>query len=371
MKIPSVDLKAQYQSIRKEIDHAIQNVLDESAFIQGPRLEAFENDFAVFCNAPYCAGVGSETDALYLALKAMGIGVGDEVITVSLTYIATAEAISFTGATPVFVDVEPDTMLININQIAAAITPRTKAIVPVHLYGQMCDMDKILALAKKHQLKVLEDSAQAHAAEFKQRRSPISSVAAYSFYPSKNLGAYGDGGAVVTSDPILYEHVLQQRDHGRLKGAKYDHAHLGFGFRLDTLQAAILHVKLKHLEDWTKRRRKHAEHYTQRLKELVTTPNENEGSHHVYHVYSIRTTKRDGLKDHLASAGIDTIIHYPIPIHLQKAYSFLKLKRGTLPITEQCTEELLSLPMYADLTEAQVDYVCDRIAEFFRAKGSC
>ncbi len=367
MKIPFVDLKTQYQSIRQEIHQAIQGVLDESAFIQGSKLEAFENAFAGFCNAKYCAGVGSGTDALYLALKAMGIGHGDEVITVSLTYIATAEAISFTGATPIFVDVVPDSMLMNIDQIAAAITPRTKAIIPVHLYGQMCDIEKILILAKKYNLKVLEDSAQAHAAEFKHKRSPISSVAAYSFYPSKNLGAYGDGGALVTNDQKIYEDVFQQRDHGRLKGAKYEHAHLGFGFRLDTLQAAILHTKLKHLEDWTQRRRKHALHYTERLKDLVITPHEAEGCHHVYHVYSIRTKKREDLKKHLASADIDTIIHYPIPIHLQKAYSFLKLKRGALPVTEQCTEELLSLPMYADLTETQVDYVCDRIIEFFRA----
>lgn len=369
MKIPFVDLKAQYEGIRGEIDGAIQGVLNETAFIQGPRLEAFERDFARFCGAEFCAGVGSGTDALYLALRAMGIGTGDEVITVSHTYIATTEAISFAGARPVFVDVEPDTMLMDATQIEAAITSRTRAILPVHLYGQMCDMDRILAIAKKHRLMVLEDCAQGHAAELNGRRSPVGSVAAFSFYPGKNLGAYGDAGAVVTRDPKIQEFVVQQRDHGRPRGAKHEHAHLGFGFRLDTLQAAILHVKLPHLEKWTETRRRRAAEYTGRLKEVVTTPVERAGRRHVYHLYPIRTPGRAALQKHLEAAGIGTGIHYPIPVHLQPAYGFLGLKRGALPITEECTDQLLSLPMHADLTEAQIGFVCDRVAEFFEKKA--
>jgi dTDP-4-amino-4,6-dideoxygalactose transaminase len=366
MKIPFVDLKAQYLSIHSQMDDAIRDVLTTSSFIQGPKLEAFEYDFARLCNAPYCAGVGSGTDALYLALKAMGIGSGDEVISVSHTYIATTEAISFAGATPVFVDVEPDSQLMDPEKIEAAITPRTKAIIPVHLFGQMCDMDAILKIAEKHQLQVLEDCAQGHAAEFCGKRSPVSTVAAFSFYPGKNLGAYGDAGAVVTHDKKIYEYVLQQRDHGRLPGAKYEHAHIGFGFRLDTLQAVILHVKLRHLEHWTEFRRRHAKHYSKRLKDVVQIPFEYSDRRHVYHLYPIRTPKREALRKFLEEQGISTGIHYPIPVHLQPAYEFLKLKKGTLPITEKCCEELLSLPMYADLTGAQVDYVCDKVLEFFK-----
>ncbi len=366
MKIPFVDLKAQYLGIQAEMNRAIQSVLDETAFIMGPKLDAFEHDFAAFCKAPHCAGVGSGTDALYLALKAMGIGAGDEVISVSHTYIATTEAISFTGAKPVFVDIEPDTMLMNADLIEAAITPRTKAIVPVHLYGQMCDMDRIMAIAKKHKLLILEDCAQGHAAEFNGKRSPMCPVAAFSFYPGKNLGAYGDAGAVVTHDMKIHEYVMQQRDHGRPMGAKHEHAHLGFGFRLDTLQAAILHVKLPHLEKWTELRRKHAAHYTSRLKSLVTTPVEKAGRRHVYHVYALRTPKRDALRKHMEAAGVSVGIHYPIPVHMQPAYASLGLKRGAFPVTEQTADTLLSLPMFPDLTEGQVGYVCDQVERFFK-----
>ena len=367
MKIPFVDLKAQYLSIQAEIDRAIQDVLDETAFILGPKLEAFEKDFAAFCNAPFCVTVGSGTDALYLALKAMGVGPGDEVITVSHTFIATAEAISMTGAVPRFVDVEMDSQLMNADLLPAAITPRTKAIVPVHLFGQMCDMEKIMATSDRHGLQVLEDCAQGHAAEFRGRRSPISRVAAFSFYPGKNLGAYGDAGAVVTHDPKTCDYVTRQRDHGRPKGFKHEHPTLGFAWRMDTLQAAILHVKLRYLERWTKQRRKHAAHYTQRLKEVVKTPHEFSDRRHVYHLYPIRTEKRDALQKHLQAAGVSTGIHYPIPVHLQPAYEFLGLKRGTLPVTEQCADQLLSLPMYPELTEGHMDYTCDRVLDFFRA----
>lgn len=367
MKIPFVDLKAQYLSIKPEMDRAIQGVLDETSFILGPKLDAFERDFAAFCRAPHCVGVGSGTDALMLALKAMGIGPGDEVISVSHTYIATTEAISFAGAKPVFVEIEPDTMLMDASKIEAAITKKTRAILPVHLYGQMCEMDRIMDIAKKHNLLVLEDCAQGHAAEYHGKRSPMCPVAAFSFYPGKNLGAYGDAGAVVTHDRQILEHVAQQSDHGRPRGGKHEHPYLGFGFRLDTLQAVILHVKLPHLEKWTELRRKHAAHYTSRLKDLVTTPVEKPWRRHVHHVYAIRTPKREALKKHLEAAGVGVGIHYPIPVHLQPAYASLGLKRGALPITEQTADTLLSLPMFPDLTEAQVDYVCDEVGKFFRA----
>lgn len=366
MKVPFVDLKAQYLEIRDEVDQVIREVLNESAFILGPRMDAFETDFARFCHAPHAVGVGSGTDALYLSLKAMGIREGDEVITVSHTYFATTEAIIFAGAKPVFVDVDEESQLMDARLIESAITSRTRAILPVHLYGQMCDMDAILTVASKFELSVLEDCAQGHAAELKGRRSPVASTAAFSFYPGKNLGAYGDAGAVVTHDAKIAEYVAQQRDHGRVRGAKYEHAHVGFGFRLDTLQAAILSVKLRHLEDWTERRRRHATHYASRLKDVVRLPYECPGRRHVYHLYPIRTSQREELRKYLEAAGISALIHYPIPAHLQPACAFLGIKRGSLPITETCADQLLSLPMYADLTESQIDYICDQVIKFFK-----
>lgn len=365
MKIPFVDLGTQYRSIRTELQKALDDVFESSAYIQGPKLEAFERDFAKFCDAPYCAGVGSGTDALYLALCALGVGSGDEVITVANTYIATVEAISFAGAKPVFVDIESDSQLMDVKLLEQAITPRTKVIIPVHLYGQICDMDSILAIAKRRGIIVLEDAAQAHAAELSGKKSPIGSTAAYSFYPGKNLGAYGDAGAVVTHDRNVYEYILQQRDHGRKKGTKYEHEKIGFGFRLDTLQAVVLHTKLPHLSAWTELRRKHAAHYTERLKGCVAVPVEKSHRTHVFHVYSVRSPQRDRLREYLEGKGISTNIHYPIPVHLQEAYQCLGLKKGLLPITETSASELLSLPMYPDLTEAQVDYVCDHVLEFF------
>jgi dTDP-4-amino-4,6-dideoxygalactose transaminase len=368
MKIPFVDLKAQYKTIQPEIQKALEDVFEQSAYIQGPKLEAFEKAFAQFCDAPYCAGVGSGTDALYLALRALGIGPGDEVITVANTYIATVEAISFTGAKPVFVDVEPESQLIDLELLPKAVTSKTKVVIPVHLYGQICDMEAILSIARKHNLVVLEDAAQAHAAEFRGKKSPISSIAAYSFYPGKNLGAYGDAGAVVTHDRKVYEYILQQRDHGRRQGAKYEHDQVGFGFRLDTLQAAVLGTKLPHLKKWTELRRKHGAHYSKRLKDYVKIPFEFNDRIHVYHVYAIRTPQRDQLREYLESKGVSTNIHYPIPVHLQKAYASLEIRRGSLPVTESASEQLLSLPMYPDLSEAQIDYICDHIAQFFESK---
>lgn len=366
MKIPFVDLKAQYRSIQKEIDQAIREVLEECAFIMGPRKEVFERDFSAFCQARHCVGVGSGSDALLLALKALGVGPGDEVITVSHTFIATVEAISMAGATPRFIDVDPDSLLMNPALIESAVTPRTKAIIPVHLYGQICDMDRILQIAEKLGIRVLEDAAQAHAAELRGRRSPICPVAAFSFYPGKNLGAYGDAGAVVTRDSSIFDRVTRLHDHGRPTGYKYEHPSLGFGHRLDTLQATILRVKLGHLEEWTEARRRHAAHYNRRLTEVVSVPPELPERRHVYHVYAIRTDRRTELQKHLLAAGVSTNIHYPIPVHLQPCYQFLNVARGSLPVTEKCVDQLLSLPMFPELTEAQVDFICDRVLEFFQ-----
>lgn len=366
MKIPFVDLKAQYRGIQKEIDQALREVLEECAFIMGPRKEAFERNFAAFCRASHCVGVGSGSDALLLALKALGVGPGDEVITVSHTFIATVEAISMAGATPRFIDVEPDSLLLNPALIEPAITPRTKAVIPVHLYGQMCDLDTILKIAEKHGLRVLEDAAQAHAAEFRGRRSPIGPVAAFSFYPGKNLGAYGDAGAVVTRDPSIFDRVTRLHDHGRPAGYKFEHPSLGFGHRLDTIQAAILHVKLGYLEKWTEARRRHAAHYNRRLSEVVSVPLELPERRHVYHVYAIRTDRRAELRKHLQAAGVSTNIHYPIPVHLQPCYQFLGVSRGSLPVTEKCVDQLLSLPMFPELTEDQVDFICDEVLAFYR-----
>jgi dTDP-4-amino-4,6-dideoxygalactose transaminase len=253
----------------------------------------------------------------------------------------------------------------NPDAITSAITRRTKAILPVHLFGQICDMERIFSIAEEHDLRVIEDCCQAHGAELCARHAPIGVVGAFSFYPGKNLGAYGDAGAVVTHDSNVHAYVVQQRDHGRPLGVKHEHARVGFGFRLDTLQASVLRVKLRHLEEWTEKRRDHAWHYTRRLKDRVKTPIEAEGRRHVFHLYTIRTPQRDALCKHLDKAGINTGIHYPVPLHLQPAYASFGGKRGDLPVTERCADELLSLPIYAELTEAQVDYICDCIIEFF------
>lgn len=363
-KIPLVDLKAQYLSIKDEIDEAIERVINKTAFILGEEVEAFEEEYARYCGAKHCVGVASGTAALHLALVACGIGPGDEVITTPFTFIATAEAISHCGARPVFVDIDPQTYNIDPTKIEAVITERTRAIVPVHLYGQPADMDPILSIARRHGLKVIEDAAQAHGAEYKGRRTgTLGDVACFSFYPGKNLGAYGDGGAVVTDNVETANRVRRLRDHGRQ--AKYEHLEIGYGERLDALQAAILRAKLRYLETWIEARRNHACQYTNLLGECrVVTPYEAPFVRHVYHLYVIRSSHRDELVVYLRARGIGVGIHYPIPLHLQPAYLQKDYGNSHLPIAEQAATEVVSLPMYPELTGEQIAHIADAVNQF-------
>ena len=362
--IPVVDLKAQYAAIKPDVDAAIQRVVESTGFIMGPEVRSFEEAFARFVGAEAAIGVASGTAALHLALLACGIGPGDEVITTPFTFYATAEAINQVGATPVFVDIAPDTYNLDPAKIEAAITPRTRAIVPVHLYGQSADMDEILAIARRHGLRVIEDAAQAHAAEHHGRRcGSLGDLACFSFYPSKNLGCYGDGGMVTGSDPALLARIRRLRDHGRV--GKYEHVELGWGSRLDALQAAILGAKLPHLEEWTEQRRAAAARYNDLLAGVeVVTPVERPYNRHVYHCYVIRTPRRDGLAAHLAEQGIDTIVHYPIPLHLQPAYRAMGLGPGTFPVAEAAAQQVLSLPMFPEITPEQQERVAGAVRDF-------
>jgi dTDP-4-amino-4,6-dideoxygalactose transaminase len=361
-KIPLVDLKAQYLSIKDEIDEAIQRVISKTAFILGEEVEAFEEEYARYCGAKYCVGVASGTAALHLALLACGIGPGDEVITTPFTFIATAEAISHCGARPVFVDIDPQTYNIDPSKIEAAITDRTKAIVPVHLYGQPADMDPILAIAQRYGLKVIEDAAQAHGAEYKGKRmGTLGDVACFSFYPGKNLGAYGDAGAVVTNNPEIAREVRLLRDHGR--ESKYEHLEIGYGERLDALQAAILRVKLRYLDQSNTRRREIAKAYSSELSKLgrVKVPHLPEQVRPVFHLYVVQVENRDGLLARLRADGILAGIHYPIPLHLQPAYAWLGQGEGSFPAAEEAAQTVLSLPMYPELTDAQIQIVIEAI----------
>jgi dTDP-4-amino-4,6-dideoxygalactose transaminase len=362
--IPVVDLKAQYSTIKPEVDAAIQRVLESTGFIGGPEVRSFEDAFARLVGAEAAVGVASGTAALHLALLACGIGPGDEVITTPFTFYATAEAINQAGATPVFGDIAPDTYNLDPTRIEAAITPRTRAIIPVHLYGQSADMDDILAIARQHGLRVIEDAAQAHAAEHRGRRcGSLGDLACFSFYPSKNLGCYGDGGMVTGSDPALLSRIRRLRDHGRV--GKYEHVALGWGSRLDALQAAILGAKLPHLERWTEQRRAAAARYTDLLAGLeVVTPTERPYNRHVYYCYVIRSPRRDALAAHLAAQDIDTIVHYPIPMHLQPAYRGLGLGPGTYPVAEAAAAQVLSLPMFPEITPEQQARVADAVRTF-------
>jgi dTDP-4-amino-4,6-dideoxygalactose transaminase len=356
-QVPFVDLAAQFPQIRAEIDAAIATVVDSTAFIQGPAVAAFEAEFAAFVGAAGAVGVASGTAAIELALRACGIGTGDEVITSAHTFIATAEAISHTGARPVFVDIDPLTYAIDPNLVEAAVTPRTRAILPVHLYGQPADMVALSEIAKRHGLRLIEDAAQAHGAEVGGVRcGSLGDLACFSFYPGKNLGAFGDAGAVTGNDQDLLAQVRKLRDHGRT--TKYEHDEIGFGERLDTLQAAILRVKLRHLERWTEQRREHATRYRELLAGTsITTPVEAGGRRHVYHLYVIRSGARDAHLAGLRDAGIGVGIHYPIPLHRQPAYAAIGYGSLSLPETERAAAEVLSLPMYPELTEDQLQAV--------------
>ena len=364
MQIPLVDLRAQYSTIKPEIDSAIQRVLDNTSFIMGKEVTTFEAAFAGFIGASGAAGVSSGTAALHLAMLACGVGPGDEVITAAHTFIATAEAISQAGARPVFVDIDPRAYTLDPDQVEDAITDRTRVIMPVHLYGQPCDLDPLLDIAQRRNLWLIEDAAQAHGAEYKARRcGTIGHIACFSFYPGKNLGAYGDAGAVTTNDEKLLAKVRKLRDHGRT--TKYEHDEIGFGERIDALQAAILAAKLPYLESWTEARRAHARLYNQLLEGSgVATPYESPDVRHVYHLYVVRTPHRDDLLSHLKNHGVDAGIHYPIPVHKQMAYAKQGYSNVRLPLSERAAAEVLSLPLYPELTEAQIYHVAEAVRGF-------
>lgn len=364
--IPLVDLKKQYESIKSEIDDAIADVVQSCQFILGDQVESFEADFAAYCQTKFAFGVNSGTSALHLALLAAAVGPGDEVITASYTFVATAAAICYTGAKPVFVDIDPRTCNIDPAKIEAAITPNTKVIMPVHLYGSCADMDPIINIARKHNLLVIEDAAQAHGAEYKQRRAgSMGELACFSFYPGKNLGAYGEAGAVVTNNEKYVELIKQLRDQGQSK--KYYHERIGYNYRMEGMQGAILGVKLRHLDDWNLARRKHAATYARELADtglrLIEEPPDSKS---VYHVFSVFTEQRDDLRQHLQAAGISTGIHYPIPVHLQRGFLHLGYRAGDLPHTERACKEVLSLPMYPELTSEALMQVADSVRQFCR-----
>ncbi|MFH1850492.1 MAG: DegT/DnrJ/EryC1/StrS family aminotransferase [archaeon] len=362
MRIPLVDLKAQYKTISEEIDSAIRNVIDNTSFIGGGIVTDFEESFAKFCGAGYAVGTNSGTSALFTALKLKGIGKGDEVITVPNTFIATAEAITMTGASVRFVDIDKDTYNMDVEQARIAVNEKTKAILPVHLYGQPADMKPILEIAEEKGLAVIEDACQAHGAAYKGKTVPVGDAACFSFYPGKNLGAYGDAGAIVTNDPELAARAAMVVDHGREKGEKYTHAIEGNNSRLATIQAAVLGVKLPHLARWTEMRRNNAAAYNRMLADVVT-PVEAPYARHVYHLYVIRSQNRDALKQGLGEAGIAAGVHYPVPLHLQPAYRHMGLAEGSFPVTERSAKEILSLPMYPELSREQISFVCEKIAE--------
>jgi len=366
--IPFLNLKAQHQALKSEILDAISEVLDSTAFAGGPYVAKFEEEFAAYCNTKYAVGVGNGTDALWFALLALGIGPGDEVITVPNTFIATAEAITYCGARPVFVDVDEQTYTMDPRLIERAITPRTKAMIPVHLYGQMADMDPIMEIARKHRLPVIEDACQAHGAEYKGRRAgSIGDVGCFSFYPGKNLGACGEAGGSVTNNLELKNKMAMFRDHGQAK--KYYHTVVGWNGRMDGIQGAILSIKLKHLDSWTEARRSHARTYTQAFAHVhgVLTPKESEQRRHVYHLYVLRVRHRDHILKALAEKGVNCGIHYPVPLHLQEAYGSLGVQRGAFPVAERCAEEIISLPMFPELSSDEIKTVVTELASLVQA----
>ncbi len=365
MKIDFVDLKAQYASISREVDKAIRRVVVNSDFILGKDVESFEREFAAYCEVAHAIGVDSGASALELVLRAYDVGDGDEVITASHTFSATAFAISATGAKPVFVDVDQHTYNMNPALVEAAITPRTKAIMPVHLYGQPADIDEISRIARKHNLLLIEDACQAHGAKFQGKRvGSFGDSAAFSFYPGKNLGAYGDGGMIVTNDATVADKLRILRNCGQSE--KYKHVMVGFNRRLDSLQAAVLRAKLPHLDDWNQARRTAAALYKELLADAdhVVTPREGADRTHVYHLYVIQHPHRDALMTHLREQGVSAGLHYPTPVHLQPCYEFLKVPRGSLPVTESLASRVISLPMYPELTREQIEFVCDSVKQF-------
>ena len=360
--IPMVDLKRQYVQIKDEVLKVINQVFESSRYVLGPHVQAFERALTEFHGVSDAVGVASGTDALNLALKAIGVKRDDEVITTPFTFFATVEAILYQGARPVFVDIEPDTYNINPDLIEEAITEKTKAILVVHLFGHPADMSRIMEIAHKHNLYVIEDCAQAFGATINGRPvGTFGEIGCFSFYPSKNLGACGDGGAVITAKPELAERVRMLRNHG--SRGSYIHETIGLNSRLDELQAAVLNIKLKHIRIYNEERRKRAFYYNQRLSGLVKCPVEKQGCYHVYHQYTISSPRRDRIKEHLNSKEIGAVVYYPLPLHLQKALEFLGYSEGDMPVAERVASEVLSLPMFPELTEEEQNLVCDSIKE--------
>src|SRR5438477_2052930 len=364
IRVPFLDLEAQHAPLRNEFNRAIGEVIDSSAFAGGPFVEKFEEAFASYCGCRYAIGVGSGTEALWLSLLACGIGPGDEVITVPNTFMATAEAITYCGARPVFVDVEEQTYTMDPAGLEAVLSPRTKAIIPVHLFGQTADMDPILEFARRHHLLVIEDAAQAHGAKYKGRKAgTMGNIGCFSFYPGKNLGAFGEAGAVVTESTELQEKIRVLRDHGQIR--KYRHTMIGWNCRMDGIQAAVLSVKLQHLERGNTLRRRHATEYDKAFDGLeeIVKPFAASYSEHVYHVYAIRVRERDEVMWHLQEKGIQCGVHYPVPIHLQKAYRNLRYEAGRFPVSERTALEFISLPMFPELTSPQIGTVALALKE--------
>ena len=362
--IPQADLKAQYRTIKEEIDAAVLGVIESTQFVRGPAVRDFEAAFARYCETAYAVGVANGTDALILALRALGIGPGDEVITVPFTFTATTEAIHWVGARIVFVDIRADHYTMDVEQVEAALTERTRALLPVHLYGHPADLQPLLELAQKHNLKVLEDAAQAHGARYHGRRvGSLGHAASFSFYPGKNLGAYGDAGGVVTNDGKIAERIKRLGDHGSAR--KYENVEPGFNSRLDVLQAAVLNVKLKYLDRWNARRREIAHRYNELFRdvEAIVTPAEAPWAEPVYHLYVIQVPDRDRVKQRLNEHGIGAAVHYPKPLHLQPAYAFLGLERGRFPVSERVAERVLSLPNYPEMTDEMVELVAEKVKE--------
>lgn len=367
MKVLFGDFKTHYKQYKTEIDQAVSRVLNSGHFILGSELESFEKDFAAFHGGGYVIGCASGTEAIYLALAACNVKVGDEVIVVAHTAVPTISAISMTGATPVFVDIDPITYVMDINKIESLITPKTKAILPVHLYGQMVDMQSLLKIAAKYKIPVIEDVAQATGASYKGAiAGTLGEYSAFSFYPSKNIGAFGDGGAVFTKTKEQFEKLLMLRNYGQSK--RYYHDIIGINSRLDEIQAAILSCRLPYLKEWNKKRQEIANRYTEGLSslaDLVKTPAIHPNNEHVFHLYVIQVEERDALQNYLLENGIQTLIHYPTPAHMQKAYAYLGYKQNSLPITEYITKRILSLPLYPELTNEQIELVISTIQRFF------
>lgn len=364
MKVPFADLRALHAPLRAEFAGVLERVLDNNSFILGPEVQRFENAFARYIGTEHCVAVANGTVALQLSLLGLGIGPGDEVITAANTFIATAEAISAVGARPVFVDVDPLYYNLDCDAVARAITPKTRAVIPVHLYGQSADMDPLLTLAQEHGLSVIEDACQAHGGEYKGRKAgSLGVMSCFSFYPGKNLGALGEGGAVLCNNPELAQRLRMLRDHGSLK--KYEHLVPGYNLRLEGLQGGFLLVKLPHLDHDNDRRREAAEIYNHLLEGSgVVSPAVMPESTHIYHLYVIQSNDRDALKQHLAEQGIETGLHYPVPLHLQQAYASLGYKAGDFPVSEALASRILSLPMFPTITRQQIEHVCSAVMEF-------